>query len=510
MSVAQDPQPQHTHPAFDLLENTRDHIFVTGRAGTGKSTLLRYFQENTHKRIVTLAPTGVAALNVRGETIHSFFKFGPGVTVENIKEKRFRKSKIYKELDTILIDEVSMVRADLLDCVDTFLRMFGPDRKRPFGGIQMILIGDLHQLPPVVSRDEESIFDKTSHLAKNYKKDSQREGEFYPGMYEGPFFFNAHAFEKIQLRYIELQTVYRQSDKSFVEILDAIRTGDVTDEQLEAINQRVEDLEEAMLDDDAEGGPSYVYLATTNAIVERVNDMKIKKLANTGGLAFKGLIRGEFNTRDLPTAEKLIIKPGAQVMLLNNDPKDRWVNGDIGKVIEIQQPGKQAKEPQDDRIILDADGEPFDPDAELGAIETFQKRQEEKMARFPKIIVQLTDGREVEVSPITWDRNTFVYNQEDQKIESRIIGSFMQYPLKLAWAVTVHKGQGKTFEKVIVDFGNGTFAHGQAYVALSRATTLEGMILRTPLEKHHIIFDKRVKEFHEKLASKPFKKEDLF
>jgi ATP-dependent DNA helicase PIF1 len=417
--------------ALDKMENTREHIFLTGRAGTGKSTLLQYFRATTKKKMVVLAPTGVAALNVQGQTIHSFFGFRPGITPDKVKRRFDAKGKMFRDLDAIVIDEISMVRADLLDCIDAFLRLNGPDRMSPFGGIQLIMIGDLYQLPPVVTEEEASIFN--SH-------------------YQSPYFFDANVFAWVKLTYIELTKVYRQNELDFIEVLDAIRMASATEEHLMLINSRHDPWYE---DDDS----LTIHLVSTNAMAKLRNDQKLSALS-TPAVKFKGMKSGEFaEERNLPTDEELLLRPGAQVMLLNNDPKKRWVNGDIGRITEIG----------------DASGAKF-------------------------VNVELADGRVESVTPFSWEMVKYSYDETEKKIDSRVAGSFTQFPLRLAWAVTIHKGQGKTFDHVVVDFGRGTFAHGQAYVALSRSRSLQGLTLLNPIEQRHIFIDPRIAEFIRRLG----------
>ena len=413
--------------ALELMEHSDKNIFITGRAGTGKSTLLSYFRQITKKRVVVLAPTGVAALNVKGQTIHSFFGFKPNITPDNVKKIRFRndENNLYKNLDAIIIDEISMVRADLLDCVDQFLRLNGPRRSRPFGGIQMIFIGDLYQLPPVVTGGEKAAFST---------------------FYETPYFYSARVFNSFEMEFIELEKIYRQHDEKFIELLNAIRNNSITEEELQLLNQRYSP--------DFEPSPEefYVHLTTTNEMAEKINNRQLAKLKGRPYI-FTGVIEGEFGNEYLPTAVELQVKAGAQVMMLNNDAEGRWVNGSIGKVVEI-----------------------------------IQTRKGEYV-----IIVELADGGIVEVTPYTWE--IFRFFVEEGQLKSEVIGRFTQYPLMLAWAVTIHKSQGKTFNKVIIDIGRGTFAHGQVYVALSRCTTLDGIILKKPIHKKHIWMDWKVVDF---------------
>jgi len=418
---------------YDLLENSPRNVFITGRAGTGKSTLLKYFREHTGKNVAVLAPTGVAAVNVQGQTIHSFFRFRPDITPERVNQIRLRKEdrEMFQSLNTIVIDEVSMVRADLMDCIDRFLRRFGPKRRRPYGGVQMILIGDLFQLPPVVRRMEEEIF---------------RE------IYASPYFFDAKVFAEVEWSFVDLAKIYRQQDDAFISLLNAIRDRTVSIDQMNMLNERCRP------GFDPDHDEFYVYLSTTNALAQRINDERLKKLQGRP-FHYKGDVEGKFEDKNLPTQQFLDLKVGAQVMLLNNDPMGRWVNGSIGRVVQIAE----------DLTATDIIG------------------------------VELEDGRTIEVTPFTWEMFRFYYDEDTEALESETVGAFRQYPLKLAWAVTIHKSQGKTFTKVVVDIGQGAFAHGQTYVALSRCTSLEGLVLRRPIYKSHILLDERVSRFMERI-----------
>ncbi len=404
--------------ALDIMENGARSLFVTGRAGTGKSTLLSYFRHTTSRKTVVLAPTGVAALNVKGQTIHSFFKFKPGITPERVKRLRAvdDDESIYCKLDTIVIDEVSMVRADLMDCVDRFLRLNGPAGEKPFGGIQMVFIGDLYQLPPVVTGTEKEVF---------------------ASLYDTPYFYGARVFEHFDMEMIELEKIYRQHDEHFIALLNSIRNNSITTEGLELLNSRYQPDFEPDTDD------FYVYLTTTNRLADEINSRRLARLKGRV-YKFQGTIEGEFGQEYLPTAVDLQLKKGAQIMMLNNDGEGRWVNGSIGKVCD------------------------FDADEKGEAI----------------IIAELEDGQEVEITPFTWEIYRFFTDKGG--LQSEVIGTFTQYPLMLAWAVTIHKSQGKTFDRVVIDVGNGTFAHGQMYVALSRCTTLEGIVLKKQACKQHI------------------------
>ena len=415
--------------AFEALENTGQNMYVTGKAGTGKSTLLQYFREKTAKNVAVLAPTGVAAINIKGQTIHSFFQFKPDVTPESVGDipVRKRKRKMYQELDAVIIDEVSMVRADLMDCVDIFLRLYGPDYDRPFGGIQMIFFGDLFQLPPVVSRGEDDIF-KTH--------------------YPTPYFFSAKVFESLDFKILQLQKIYRQKDEHFIRLLNAVRDNCVEDHHWEALNRRFKP--EHHLTPDG----FYISLTTTNALADKVNDQHLQSLSGYPKI-YQGAISGEFEHKSLPTPEVLELKVGAQVMMLNNDPEKRWVNGSLGRIIRIVE--------------------------EIGGIDV--------------IMVELEDGTEVDVKKHTWEIYQYYFDDVNKSLASKVMGYFTQYPLKLAWAVTIHKSQGQTFDRVIIDVGWGTFSHGQMYVALSRCTTLEGIVLKQPLTQRHILMDERVIRF---------------
>ncbi len=414
--------------ALDLIEKTDKNVFITGKAGTGKSTLLEYFRSITAKNVVVLAPTGVAALQVQGETIHSFFGFKPNVTLQNIKKIGTKESKIYKKIDTIVIDEISMVRADLLDCIDRFLRLNGKDSLLPFGGIQMVFIGDLYQLPPVVTAKEKRIF--TDH-------------------YKSPYFFDADVFKELPLEFIELEKVYRQKDEKFIELLNQIRNNTITEEGIALLNSRVG----AQLCQ--KEGEFVLYLTTLNEMASRINQEFLDKLP---GQAFKweALVEGRFDPTAFPTDYVLQVKPNAQVMMLNNDSKGRWVNGSLGRVIDV-----------------------------IGS----------KKGDGDVIKVQFSDNRIEYVTPFTWEVFHFKYNERVKAIESEVVGKFTQYPLRLAWAVTIHKSQGKTFDKVIIDIGRGTFACGQVYVALSRCTSFAGIALKSPIKKKYIFNDWRIVKF---------------
>ncbi len=444
--------------ALRTIEDTDRNVFITGRAGTGKSTLLQYFRDSTKKNIAVLAPTGVAAVNVKGQTIHSFFNFRVDVTPDTVGKIKPRDKDIYKKLDAIVIDEISMVRADLLDCVDIFLRRHGRKKTRPFGGIQMIFIGDLYQLPPVVTSREKALF--TDH-------------------YKSPYFFSAKVFDddlfskmsiqnaNFEMEFIELEKVYRQRDKQFLDILNSIRNNTVTDDDIREINRRYDP-------GFAENpGDFYIYLTTTNALAEKINMNKLSEL-KAKEHNYQGIIDGEFEARNLPTALNLTLKQGSQVMLLNNDSLGRWINGSIGRIAEVE-------ETEDDADVL---------------------------------WVELPGGEVVDVIPYKWEMFEFSYDKKTSRIISSSVGSFTQYPLRLAWAVTIHKCQGMTFDKAIIDIGSGTFSHGQLYVALSRCTTINGLVLKRAIHKKNVLLDRRVVGFvtryQYKQAEKQLSMEDRY
>jgi len=413
--------------ALDKMENTEKNIFITGKAGTGKSTLLKYFRDNTKKSVAVIAPTGVAAINIGGQTFHSFFGFLPDVNIESAEETAIaiseKRKKLYRNIDTIIIDEVSMLRADLLDCTDIFLRTVC-NKKKPFGGKQMVFFGDLYQLPPVVTSKEKKIFSE---------------------IYTSPYFFSAKSFDSLNLEVIELEKIFRQTNEEFVRILNAIRNNTITEDDINFLNTRLEDNVEIKNNDFA------VTLTPRNDQATKINLEMLSQLPGKEKI-FHGYLFGKFDETNLPTEKKLILKKNAQVMLLNNDTFGRWVNGSIGKIISFH---------KDDDIID----------------------------------VQLISGETVEVSPFEWDIFEYKYDENLNCIKSETIGSFIQYPLKLAWAITIHKSQGKTFDRMILDIGKGSFSPGQVYVALSRVRSIEGLVLKKPLKKNHVFMDWAVVRF---------------
>lgn len=420
-----DFNPQFEH-AFELMDKSMDNLFITGKAGTGKSTLLEYFRYKTSKEIVVLAPTGVAALNVGGETIHSFFKFKIGITPAQVKKQK--DNEIYKNIDTLVIDEISMVRADLLDCIDVFLRKNGKVKNLPFGGVQLIFLGDLYQLPPVVTRDERELF--RSH-------------------YKSPYFFDAFAFHAESFKYLELRQVYRQDENSFIDILNAIRSNRIQEHHLEELNSRVGvDL--------LHGGARYaIHLTTTNKMADQINRYQLGRLMSKE-LKLSAVTEGDISEKFFPTAKNLALKEGAQIMMLNNDINGRWVNGSLAEVIGFE----------------------YDYERQCHVVG-----------------IMLEDGTIEDVLPHKWEIFKYSYDKKKHSVHAEPVGIFVQYPLKLAWAVTIHKSQGKTFDNVYVDFGQGTFAHGQAYVALSRCRSLSGLSLKKHVSPSHIKVDWRIVDF---------------
>jgi len=414
--------------ALHLLQHGSRNVFVTGKAGTGKSTLLRYFRAHTSKKLVVLAPTGVAAINVEGETIHSFFRFRPGTTPDKVRRARKKDAELYKALEAIVIDEASMVRADLLDCVDAFMRINGPRPGEPFGGAQLILFGDLYQLPPVVTSSERDLF-----------------SSYYPG----PYFFSAKVFAKTGIEYLELEKIYRQKDQGFIDILNAIRNNRVTPAQLAALNRRVG------ADVEAQGRGVVVRLLTTNADAAGINNERLRAIDGRAHV-YKAEINGEFTRDSYPADEELHLKAGAQVMLLNNDPEGRWVNGTMAAVQDIMR------------------GLPGEDDV---------------------IHVRLADGSVEPVEPHAWELFHFSYDEKAGKIKTETAGTFRQYPLKLAWGITIHKSQGKTFQRAVIDLGARAFASGQTYVALSRCTGLEGLSLAREVRPSDVRTDWRIVKY---------------
>lgn len=415
---------------LDQLERTRDNLFITGRAGTGKSTLLQLFRNTTKKRVVVLAPTGIAALNVKGQTIHSFFGLPPKLVDPRELGKR-RNHSLYKRTEVIIIDEISMVRADLLDNIDIFLRN-NREVNKPFGGIQMVFFGDLFQLPPVVASD----FERKLFVTK----------------YNSPYFFSAKVIEdgSFTFQMIELYQVFRQGERKFINLLDNIRLRTIDMDDMMEINERHTEL------------PSdrsyYITLTSINAIANQINQLELNQI-DTPIYNYAAKIMGDFRSSVYPTAAILSLKEGAQVMFVKNDPQKRYVNGSIGIIEKLT--------------------------------------HESIYVRFRDNIGKQTV---IELERLEWEILKYAQDEKDpKKIKTKIVGTFEQYPIKLAWAITIHKSQGKTFDNIIVDLGRGAFEYGQTYVALSRCRTLDGIILKRPLRPKDILVDERVREYYETL-----------
>ena len=404
--------------AFDLLENSRNNVFLTGKAGTGKSTFLNYFREHTKKRIAIVAPTGVAALNVNAQTIHSLFRFAPRFI--HTHEIRPDKRKIFRELELLIMDEISMVRADMLDGIDYFLRA-ARRNDQPFGGVQICVIGDLFQLPPVVSTEEQAFF-------KQY--------------YDSPYFFAAKVFPASGFRVIEFNTVHRQKDEVFIRILNHIRVGECNERDLKHLNIRLHTTNQLAAGE--------LVLTATNALADAINISNLKSLEGEE-FTYKGEFKGDFGLKGprLPASETLSLKKGAQVMFVRNDSEGRWVNGSVG------------------------------------IVETLEE----------DIITVRTQSGCYAVEQKKWQTLAYEYSEEEERIVEKVLGSYTQFPLMLAWAVTIHKSQGKTLERVVIDLGRGAFAPGQLYVALSRCKTLEGITLKRPITVWDSMCDQRVIDF---------------
>ncbi|TCO03640.1 AAA family ATPase [Natronoflexus pectinivorans] len=435
--------------ALRLIQHTNSSVFLTGRAGTGKSTFLKYVCNNTHKKHIVLAPTGIAAINAGGVTIHSFFKvpFRPILPNDpdlSTKDRRIydflkynkAKMQLIREVELIIIDEISMVRCDILDFIDQVLRVYTGNKTAPFGGKQMLLVGDAFQLEPVVKRDEWQILNR---------------------FYRTPYFFSAQVFSRIPLVQIELQKVYRQNDPVFVNILDKIRVKSTTDVELKTINSRLNPHFQTPIDE------LFITLATRRDTVDYINDQKLNELEGEE-FSFEGTISGEFPESSLPTLKRLILKENAQVMFVKNDIERRWFNGSLGIVEEIDEDG---------------------------------------------IYVRLENDNIHLVTKEKWENLRYKYDEKNNRIIAEEIGSFNQFPLRLAWAVTVHKSQGLTFDKVVIDFSGGAFAGGQLYVALSRCRSLEGMVLKTPVIKSDIIVNNEVVQFAKAANNKQLIEEEL-
>jgi ATP-dependent DNA helicase PIF1 len=409
--------PEQT-AVFAAIENTREHVFVTGRAGTGKSTLLNHLSWHSSKSVAICAPTGVAALNVGGQTVHSLFRLPIGVIADAEIEQGPEVRKLLGAMDTLVIDEVSMVNADLLDAIDRSLRQARQRPQEPFGGVQLVLFGDPYQLAPVPGDGEERAY--------------------FEDHYRSMWFFDAKVWQEAELRIFELTTIHRQHEDQFKYLLNGVRHGMVTAEMAKVIN-----------DTGARPAPDEgaITLATTNAAVNRINAVRLGSLPGRV-LTAKAEVSGDFSGRSFPAEEALQLKVGAQVMFLRNDPDQRWVNGSIGTVKTVK-----------DTVWIDIDGDSH------------------------------------EVTPATWEKFRYSYSAATKRLTKDVVAEFTQFPLRLAWAVTIHKSQGKTYDRAIVDLGQRSFAPGQTYVALSRITALDGLYLTRPMRPSDILVDRDVERF---------------
>ncbi len=419
--------------AWNLIRNTRRSVFLTGKAGTGKSTFLKYICANTDKEHVVLAPTGIAAVNVGGQTMHSFFKipFKPLLPDDpDFSPRRIRKTlrysaqkvKLIKKLQLIIIDEISMVRCDIIDFIDKVLRIYSGNMREPFGGKQLLFVGDIFQLEPVVTRDMRDIL-------RRY--------------YQQFFFFNARVFNKLGLIPIELRKIYRQTDSSFISMLDRIRVSHATATDLQHLNSRCD------LNYQEPSDGLVMTLATRRDTVDSINDAHMQAL-DTPEYVFVGDVIDVFPDNDLPTNKELVLKQGAQVIFIRNDKEGRWVNGTLGRVSKL--------------------------DSDI-------------------IVVELENGEKYVIEQEIWENVQYSYDEKEKKVIENVVGVFRQYPIKPAWALTVHKSQGLTFSNIVVDFAGGAFSSGQAYVALSRCTSLEGITLLKPLSQRDIIVNTAIVDF---------------
>ncbi|MGE9298947.1 tetratricopeptide repeat protein [Parabacteroides distasonis] len=436
MDFQLDTNNKEFQDALQLITHTRQSVFLTGKAGTGKSTFLKYICNHTKKKYVVLAPTGIAAINAGGVTLHSFFKLpfrpmlpdDPDLSLSHGRIFEFfkypkEKRKIITEVDLIIIDEISMVRADIIDCVDRILRVYSGNMRLPFGGKQLLFVGDVFQLEPVVPSDQKEILSL---------------------FYASPFFFSARVFKDINLVPIELQKVYRQTDSVFINVLDRIRNNAARKQELDTLNGRYFPSFEPQNED------MYITLATRRDQVDFINEKKLAELPGEEYVSV-GKIEGDFPESSLPTQLNLSIKEQAQVIFIDNDYERRWVNGTIGMVSGIDENGN--------------------------------------------VYVLLESGVEHLVEPTSWRNYKYKYNEKEKRIEEEIVGTFEQLPIRLAWAITVHKSQGLTFSRVVVDLTGGVFAGGQTYVALSRCTSLEGLVLKSKISSRDIFIRKEIVEF---------------
>ena len=444
MEFTPDSKNREFQDALNLVRYTRQSVFLTGKAGTGKSTFLRYVCKHTKKKHVVLAPTGIAAINAGGSTLHSFFKLpfypllpdDPNFSLQRGRIHEFFKyskqhRKLLEELELVIIDEISMVRADIIDAVDRILRVYSHNLRQPFGGKQLLLVGDVFQLEPVVKADEREILNR-----------------FYPS----PYFFSARVFTQIELVSIELQKVYRQTDPGFISVLDHIRNNTIEAADLQQLNTRYN------VPDSPDDKDLYITLATRRDNVDYINSHKLAELPGEAA-TFRGKVTGEFPDSSLPTSLDLTLKPGAQIIFVKNDFEKRWVNGTIGVVAG------------------------FDLEEET-------------------LYVQTDDGKECDVKPETWRNIRYTYNEQKKQIEEEELGTFSQFPVRLAWAITIHKSQGLTFARAVIDLSGGVFAGGQTYVALSRCTSLEGIRLKKPVSRADVFVRPEIVSFAQRFNNR--------
>ncbi|MDP3888880.1 MAG: DEAD/DEAH box helicase [bacterium] len=415
---------------LDILRNSDQNLFITGKAGTGKSSLIQYFRKNTNKKVVVLAPTGIAALNCRGQTIHSFFGFPPRLINLSAIRKQINNT-FFTGLDLLIIDEISMVRADLLDGIDKFLRLNGKDSNVPFGGIQVVFVGDLYQLPPVLTSNEAPI---------------------YQTLYDSPYFFSAKSFIPQTFSMIELKTIFRQKEEDFINFLNTVRVGEMQKGTFDLINKKVVDY--------SFDKRKHVILCTTNKVADGINQSRLAEIKKPQ-FTYQAGIEGEFpaEERSLPVDFDLKLKVGARVLFVKNDPAKRWVNGTLGMVKKLEEGLIQVK--------IDETGEV------------------------------------VKVNIMEWDNIRYERDEEQGGVKEKVIGTFKQYPLRLAWAITIHRSQGMSLDKVCLDFNRSPFTHGQTYVALSRCRSLQGLILTRPIWPNDILIDDKIVEFHKGITDEP-------
>ncbi len=427
--------------ALNIIRFTSNSLFLTGKAGTGKSTFLRYICDEVKKEKVVLAPTGIAAINVGGATLHSFFKLPfhpltpddpnystPGKMRAFLKYSK-EQIKLIRNLELVIIDEISMVRADIIDFIDRILRVYSGNMRLPFGGKQLLLVGDVFQLEPVVTRDERDILNR---------------------FYESPYFFSAHVFRQMRLVSVELTRVYRQTDSAFIGILDHIRQNQISNGDLQLLDMRVDTQVDELHNREAEENFT-ITLATRRDVVDDINQRNLDAI-DSEAFHFQGEIHGDFPESSLPTLLNLELKVGAQVIFIKNDPDKQWVNGTLGLVEGINEDGSC-------------------------------------------IYVVTDEGNHFDVFPALWENVRYKYNEQEKKIDEELLGTFKQFPVKLAWAITIHKSQGLTFNRVNIDLSGGAFVGGQTYVALSRCRSLEGIKLKQNIRRTDVFVNPYVVNF---------------